>query len=297
MKYSKSNFLMWTDINITIFSKINALNDIYDWLGIFYWLEKEFSRFLKDSDLSKLNDIKKLEVSNRFIDILKHSQEIYNISNKFFNPLVNLSNIWYSSDFKKWQFEKKNIEQNLDLDKISVLWNFIILKDNQNFDFGWIVKWYWVDLVSEFLKNKWYTDFIINAWWDIYLFWNNWKWEVPVVAIDSPFNENDILATLDIKDKSISTSWIYKRKWNIEWKSFNHILNPEINKNNNEIISISLISDKCYIADSFATACIAMWIEKSLIFLKKQNINWIIIWSDWQIYKTNWIENYNLCII
>ncbi|MBT3729717.1 hypothetical protein HOF65_03700 [bacterium] len=36
------------------------------------------------------------------------------------------------------------------------------------------------------------------------------------------------------------------------------MLNPKTNSNNNEIISISLVSDKCYIADAYATACIAM---------------------------------------
>jgi thiamine biosynthesis lipoprotein len=297
MKYQKSQFLMWTDINITIVSNKNPIKDIYDSFGIFYSLEKEFSRFLEKSDLNILNNSKKLEVSNRFIEVLKLTQKVYLDTEKYFNPLINLRNIWYGTTFKKWIFKKEEIKQNLDLKKILVVWNFVTLTESHNLDLGWIVKGYWVDLVSSFLKEKGYENFIINAWWDIYLSWNNASGNTPVVSIDNPFNEKEIFATLDIKNKSLSTSGIYKRKWNIDWEDFHHILNPEQNNNNNEIISISLIADKCYIADSYATACIAMWIEKSLMFLQKQNIDWIIIWSDWSIYTTKWMSVYNLNII
>lgn len=297
MKYTKTKFLMWTDISITIISNKNPLQDIYDSFALFYSLEQEFSRFSKTSDLVLLNEEKTLEVSDRFIDVFKKSYDVYNQSNHFFNPLVNIKNIWYSTDFWKWVFEKTNLEVNLDLDKVSVIWNFLTLKENQNLDLGGIVKWYWVDLVSDFLKEKWYSDFIINAWWDIYLYWNNSAWKTPVVWIDSPFNSNELFATLEIKNKSISTSGTYKRKWELANEKYHHILTPETNTNNNEIISITLISDKCYISDSYATACIAMGIEKSLVFLQEKNIDWFLIWSDWNIYQTKNLSSYNIEII
>lgn len=297
MKYTKHQFLMWTDIDIIIVSDKNPIKDIFDSFWIFYSLEKEFSRFLDDSDLSILNKNKELEVSDRFIEVLNLVKQVYNDSNNFFNPLINLKNIWYSWDFKKQVFEKKLENQNLSLEDISIIWNFVTLKKDQNLDLWWIVKWYWVDLVSDFLKSKWYKDFIVNAWWDIYISWNNYKWNTPVVAVDNPFNTDEIFATLELKDKAVCTSWTYKRKWNIDWENFHHILDPKSNVNNNEIISITLISDKCYIGDSYATSCIAMGIEKSLKFLKKQNIDWFIIWKDGSVYETEWLSDYKFNII
>lgn len=297
MQYTKTQFLMWTDVTITIDSKVNPMDDIYDALAIFYSLEKEFSRFSEFSELSLLNKSKELEISNRFIDVLNLSIKIYNDTNFYFNPLVNVSNIWYSSDFWKGIFVKNNEISDLDLDKISIIWNFVSLKENQNLDFWWIVKWYTVDLCTKYLKDKWYDDFIINAGWDIYLSWNNKYWNTPVVAIDSPFNRDEIFATLELKDKSISTSWTYKRKWYIENQNYHHIINPLSNTNNNEIISISIIHDKCYLADAYATTCIAMWIEKSMHFLKEKNVDWVIIWSDWNVYQTKWMWKYNFEII
>ncbi len=297
MQYTREQYLMWTDVTVTINANVNPVDDIYNTFALFYSLEKEFTRFSEKSDLSILNKNKEYEVSNRFVKVLELSKELYNDTEKYFNPLINISNIWYSSDFWKWVFEKTDVVQNLELDKITILWNFVCLKDGQKLDFGWVVKWYAVDLATEYLKSKWYTDFIINAWWDIYLSWNNKNGKTPVVAIDSPFNKDEIFATLELKDMSISTSWTYKRKWNIEEKQYNHILNPISNTNNNEIISISIIHDKCYLADAYATTCIAMWIEKSLQFLSEKNIDWVIIWSDGKLYQTIWMSKYNFEIV
>lgn len=297
MIYSKKEFFMWTDIIITILSDNNALEDIYNSFWIFYSFEKEFSRFLESSDLTKLNKTKECELSNRFIEIFKLSKKINIDTNWFFNPLINLNNIWYSKDFMQWIFEKKDEKNDLDLNKVSIIWNFISLKDNQNLDLWWIVKWYCVDYVSNYLKEKWYKNFIVNAGWDVYLSWYNSTWKIPIVAINNPFDKEKIFATLELKDASISTSWTYKRKWNIDNKNYHHIINPFIQKNLDEIISISLISDNCYISDSYATACIAMWIEKSLKFLSEKNIDWVIIWSDSKIYQTKWLSKYNFKII
>jgi FAD:protein FMN transferase len=57
---------------------------------------------------------------------------------------------------------------------------------------------------------------------------------------------------------AVSTSGTYKRRWSIDNDYYHHILSPETNSNNNEIISLTIVSDKCYIVDAYATACIAM---------------------------------------
>lgn len=297
MQYTRKEFLMWTDIEIIIISNINPLEDIYNSFWIFYSFEKEFSRFLDTSDLISLNIKKEFELSNRFINIFNIVKKINKDTNWYFNPLINLGNIWYSNDFWKWIFKKIEQEIDLNIDNISVIWNFISLKNNQNLDLWWIIKWYCVDMVVKYLKEKWYSDFIVNAGWDLYVLWNNKLWKTSIIAINNPFNKDKIFATLELKNKAISTSWTYKRKWNIDNENYHHILNPFTKTNINEIISISLISDKCYISDSYATACIAMWIEKSLIFLQKNNIDWIIIGNDEKIYQTIWLNNYNFKII
>lgn len=294
METIKTKFIMWTEVEIIINSVLGEekiLKDIEKSFNIFSDLENEFSRFNKNSSLSKLNENKILEVSNRFIKILKLSKNINKITNNYFNPLVNISNIWYSSNFLYKNFKKTNFKSNLDLDKIQIIWNIVSLQENQNLDLWWIIKWYSVDLVKGFLEKSWYYDFIVNAGWDMFIS------KKSTISIDCPKIKWNIFALLELENIALSTSWTYKRKWEINWEKFHHILNPKINKNNNEILSISLITDKCYIWDSYATACIAMWIEKSLVFLEKEKISWVIILNDNKIYKIWKLEKYNFEII
>lgn len=297
MQYTKSQFLMWTDVTINVNSINNPSEYIYNSFSIFYSLEKEFSRFLDSSELFLLNNSKEMKVSSRFIDIFNISKSLNDDTNHYFNPLVNLSNIGYSSDFWKGLFEKKWDTQNLDLNTILVIWDFISLNKEQNLDFWWFVKWYAVDMVSKYLVDNWFNDFIINAGWDIYIWWDNQYWKTPVVAIDSPFNPAYIFATLELSNQAISTSWTYKRNWKINDKWYHHIIDPITKENNYEIVSVSIIHEKCYIADAYATACIAMWIEKSIQFLSQKNIDWVIIWSDGKVYEIWNMSEYNLEII
>ena len=325
MELIKTKFLMWTDIEIILNNdsknKQELEYDIEKAFDIFSKFEKEFSRFDEKSGLSKLNKNRTLQVSDNFIEVLKLSKEIYKITNWYFNPLVNVSSIWYNKSFEKIclsqpfpprekgesRFKSTNIfflyknfidkfspipeeekKGKLNLEQIQIIWNKVILNKDQNLDLGWIVKWWTADKVKDFLKNKWYKDFIVNAGWDIVV------WEVKsTIAINSPFNKEDIFALLDLQNCSISTSGTYKRKWEINWKKFNHILNPKNNKNNNEIVSISIIWEKCYITDSLATACIAMWLEKTKDFLENQELDAIIILENWD-YEIVWdLKKYN----
>lgn len=293
MNYKKTTFLMGTHIEIIISSDTNPLQDIYDSFWLIYSYEQEFSRFLTSSSLSLLNQEKTCEVSDRFIKILKLTQNIYKQTSGYFNPLISLSQIWYSKNFENYDFTQIQTPVNLDMEKILIEWNFVTLWSDQNIDFGGIVKWYVVDMVRDFLFSRWHKNFIVNAGWDIYAAWNNngAKW---VVWIDNPFVPNEVFATLELENKSISTSWSYKRNWKINNKAYHHIINP-LNNNvcESEMISLTLLAPDTLITDTLATACFNMWIQKSLIFLEKNNIDSLIVWSDKKIYVSSGLSHYN----
>lgn len=295
MEYAKMEFLMGTEITITIFWKENPDRDIQQVFGIFRDLEEEFSRFKSASSLSQLNTKRTKEVSNTFIDVLQKCKKIYTDTNFYFNPLVNVRQLGYSKDFHSNEFKKEDTElkTNVELDIITIKENIVTLQEGQNLDLWGIVKWYWVDKAKEYLDKKWYKNYIIDAWGDIHTAWVNEQWKKMVVWIDNPFTKGNILATMEIENKAIATSGSYKRKWNIENQEYNHIINPLTSENNNEIISITLIDDNSYLVDAYATACIAMGLEKTLDFLKKRKIDGLVICTNKKIYTTG-MKKYNL---
>ena len=299
MEQSKTKKIMWTEITITIFWTNDANQDIENVFNIFYDLEKEFSRFTSESSLSILNKKRTGEVSATFIDVLNKCKEIYSDTNFYFNPLINVRQLGYSKDFHSKQFKKEDTELqvNLELEKIEITWNRVKLQEGQNLDLGGIVKWYGVDKAKEYLHTRGYKRYIIDAGGDIYTSGSNESWGKIVVGIDSPYVKGNIFATIDVENIAIATSGNYKRKWTIADEEYNHIINPITSGNNNEIISITLIGDACYLIDAYATACIAMGLEKTLEFLKKNYVEGVIMCTNKKVYTTQWMKEYTLKII
>jgi len=288
---------MGTDITITLFWDWDYTQDANIVFDLFYALELEFSRFLGDSSLSLLNIQRSLTVSDRFIDVIKKCKTLYTKTGGYFNPLVSVAQLGYSKSFDLKEFKQENIKINLDFDHVHIDGNTVSLARDQFLDLWWIVKWYALDLAKNYLESKWYQNYIIDAGGDIWVAGLTDLGKNILVGIDDPFTKWYLSATLELKDKAIATSWNYKRKWTIEFKEYNHIINPITSSNNNEITSISLIAEECYLADAYATVCIAMWVDKALEFLKSEHIDAFIICSDQRIYKTDGLDHYNITVL
>lgn len=286
-KFDYSFKALWTVCQISLVweenSNFNAIvNKIYD---IILNFENEFSRFKYDSSLSILNKTKSYDVSDNFLSLIYKSKEIYKLTEGYFNPLVNISNIWYSNSFDKNNFIiEKNIE-NLDFLNIKNYWNHIVLDDGMNLDFWSIAKWFLADIIWEYLQKNKFTNFLVNLGWDLKCSWVNHLWLNWKIWITNPTDKTKILFDIELKNKSISTSWIYLRNWEIDNKKYHHIKTPNTSKNNTEILSCSIIDNFGYKTDALATAIISMWLEKGLDFCKKKNLDFYIIDKDLEIYK------------
>lgn len=288
--------IMGTEITITIFWEKDWNEDIEKTFNIFYDLEQEFSRFTSESSLSMLNNKRTSEVSDTFIDILNKCKNIYTDTNFYFNPLINLKQLGYSKDFHSNKFIQEDIglKVNLSFEKVEIHRNKVYLQEGQNLDLGGIVKWYAVDKARQYLDKKWYKNYYIDAWGDIYSSWTTDIWKKICIGIDSPYIQWNIFAIIEGENTAIATSGTYRRKWKINGQEYNHIINPITIDNNNEIISITLVNKECYLADAYATACIAMGLEKTLNFLKKNTIEGIIMCANKKVYTTKWMEKYNI---
>ncbi len=300
MRFEFEEKKLWTTFEIIIVDndEKNVWKNIYQIWKMVDIFEENFSRFKENSLLSKLNKEKSLDVNIEFIDIFNKSKDLYDFTNWYFNPLVNLNTIWYSSSFFNNKFEKIDYEQNLLISEIVLEWNKLTLKNNQNIDFWWIAKWYLVDKISTRLKQFWYENFLVNGWWDIYLSWLNEEWNNWWVSIESPYDENSILWWIRLSNVSVSTSWSYKRNWNIDWEKYHHILNPHTLKNDNQLVWITIISPNCYVSDSLATAIFCMWMDDWKKFLIKNWIDWILFWKIKKIFITpNFEKKYSFTLM
>lgn len=247
--------------------------------------ENEFSRFKNDSTLSILNEKKECEVSDEFLSLIQKSREVYTLTSGYFNPLMNANKIWYSHSFDMQIFEKKEVVENLSFQNVKNYGNLIKLDENMNLDFASIAKWYLAEKISQFLRGKWWKNNLVNLWGDIYISGLNLEWEKWKVAIDSPFWDVTPIETILLTNMSISTSWSYLRKWEIQWEKYHHLRNPFSQKLETELVSVSIIHPFWYMTDGLATACFAMWKEKAISFLEENNISYLFVLQNGEILK------------
>ena len=245
--------------------------------------ENKYSRFKEDSMLSLLNKSKSMNVDWDFVNLLLKSKEIYELTNWYFNPLVNLSNIWYSKSWEENDFAVQEQEENLDFEKVWIYWNNVDLLPWMNLDFGAIGKWFLADKIKSFLLSKWEENFLLNVWGDITASGKNLKNKYWSSWIQDPFSDK-LLKALELRGKSISTSWTYIRNWKIDNKKYHHILSPW-KWQKNSISSVSIIDKYAYKTDSLATAILAMWKEEWIDFCKKNNIYYAIVDNEWNFFN------------
>lgn len=286
-KFEYSFKSIWTICSIIIIKEDdNWLNKIINsCYNIIQNFDYEFSRFRNDSILNKLNNEKKLEVSSDFLSLLNKSKDIYNLTKWYFNPLVNVERVWYTNSFDTWDFLKVKSKQNLKFENIKIYGNLVELEENMSLDFWSIAKWFLSDKLSNYLKTFWLNNFLVNMWWDIYVSGKNLENKNWWVAISSPFEEWKNIYWVELSDKSISTSWTYLRKWKIWAKDYHHIVNPFSAKQQQKLLSVSVIDDFWYKTDALATWLIAMWEKKALEFAKDNNLKYIFILEDSRILK------------
>lgn len=285
-KFEYTYKAIWTICSITIISENdnwlnNLINECYNKTIIF---ENELSRFKENSKLSLLNKSKKLEVSDDFLSLIYKSREIYKLTNWYFNPLIDVRKIWYSNSFEEKVFEKIDVDEDLSFDEVKNYWNLLEIWEFMNLDFWSIAKWYLAEKISHYITDKWYKNNLVNMWWDIYASWTNLDWNKWQIAIDSPFWWNEI-EIVEISNSSISTSGTYLRNWEISWEKFHHIRNPFQDKQEDELVSVSIIHNNWYFTDAIATAVIAMWKQKAINFCEKNHIKYLFVLKNKEILR------------
>ena len=127
------------------------------------------------------------------------------------------------------------------------------------FDPSGIVKGYAIRQASEFLRERGFRDFFVEAGGDIQTSGRNARGEEWRVGIRDPFNVSGLFSAVRLSGDAIATSGVYERG--------DHIYDPVEGRPANAVASLSVIAPDVYDADRFATAAFAMG-ERGIHFIE-----------------------------
>ncbi len=252
--------------------------------------ENIFSRFLENSELSKLNRQKELMVSDIFWEVFQELEKVVKETDYLFNPLVQIKNFGYDRSFEEVEkmegnFAEQNFPQNTNFKEITIEKENqkIILTENQELDFGGFLKGYLAEKVSKkFLKK--FLGSIVNFGGDIYLQGRDENGEKFLMNVFNPLTEEDIpLGKLE--NIALTTSGTYKRKWKNKNQEISHVLNHQGEPPSSNLISASILSPSGGLADAWATVSISLGSEKAEIILREKKLKFLLIDKNGKIIK------------
>ncbi len=237
--------------------------------SIFEVVNNSMSTYRTNSIISRVNQSQNpVEVDIHFIEVFKKSQEIWNLSNGYFDPtagsIVNLYGMGPNTNVQSInRYKIDSVMQHVGLDKVYLDQQNRIVKAKEGIyiDFNAIAKGYSVDLIKDLLIKINSENFLIEVGGELITMGKNDKNKKWKVAIQNPIDLTSIYSEFSLDGMALATSGNY-RKFRIDSQTgvrYAHIVNP-INGESmtNNILSASVISSSCIEADAWATSLMLM---------------------------------------
>lgn len=213
--------------------------------------DQTYSRFIRTSLVWKIAEkAGTYEVPQDFINMLQLYRDLYKPSGKKLNPLVGftISDLGYDDQYSL--VAKDTIRKTPDLFETVKLHNgdhcAIETTEPVLFDFGALGKGYFVDKITDYLKEKGIEHFLVNGSGDIYYYGD----EPIEVGLEHPDNPSLVIGKMLIKNGAMCASGINRRKWG----KHHHVIDPHKNASRNEDIKATwVIAQNAALSDALAS--------------------------------------------
>ena len=158
-------------------------------------------------------------------------------------------------------------------------------------DLGGIAKGYAADKIYKYLKeDENLENALINLGGNIRILGNKEKNQPFSIGIQDPTKpRGNSIGNIKVSDKSVVTSGIYERYLEKNNKIYHHMLNPHTGYPfENNLSSVTIISDKSIICDALSTTTFGLGIEKGLKLIESlDNVDAIFVTKDKKIYLSS----------
>ena len=243
-------------------------------------VNKTFSTFDSTSVISLINQNKPVKVNDMFAEVFDLSEQVSKETDGAFDitvaPIVNLWGFGFKSEQKPTKEKINRLRPLIGYNKVE-LDGDVVKKKNKNImlDCSGIAKGYGVDVVARYLREQGIKNFMIEIGGEIVTSGVNenrlpWK-----IGVTKPLNNKtsvnqEIEVILNITDKALATSGNYRNFYYKNGKKYAHTIDPKTGYPvQHSLLSSTVITKKCAIADAYATSFMVMGIEKAKVLLEE----------------------------
>lgn len=297
--FRKNTILMDTliTVNVVSDSEDKAEKAIGSAFSVIEDLDSKLNFFSDKSELSMINKnagISEVKVSPETLDVIEKAVFVSENTGGAFDPTIGPEiSLWDFNAHKKPDDKLIKARLNLVNYKLIVIdkekSTIYLKKKRMLIDLGGIAKGYAADKAVEELKKQGVKAGLVSCAGDISAFGlkpDGKAWKVGVRNPRQKGKEDEIIATIELKDMAISTSGDYERYFIIDNIRYHHILDPKTGYPASGVRSVSVMTEKGVNTDAFSTAVFVLGPEKGMQILAKMGFEGLIVDKDGKFHTT-----------
>lgn len=255
-------------------------------------VDAALSMFNKESIISHVNNNQPVQLNDMFLEVFQLAQQISKDTDGAFDitvaPLVNA----WGFGFKHEQLPDKHavdsIKAIIGYQKVSYDGHRIKKSDPRiMLDCSAIAKGYGVDVVARLLDEKGITNYMVEIGGEVVTHGISEKrvpWKIGVTKpTDDPLMEgNELQTVLNLTDKAMATSGNYRNFYYKGGRRYAHTIDPKSGRPvQHNILSATVLTNRCARADAYATAFMVMGFEGAKQVLERNtDLMAYIIYDD-----------------
>ncbi len=243
-------------------------------------INRSMSTYQKDSEISRFNRFKdvgqKFKISNDFFQVMKAGQKVHRLSNGAWDATVNpLVDLWgFGRSGPRNNIPPKNeiaaLLSEIGFANIDVLSPGFLMKKRETvtIDLSSIAKGYGVDALAGLLRRLGHRDFLVEIGGEIFAAGRReghtpWRIGINRPRVDAAFDA--VYAIITLGNQGFATSGDYRNFFEVDGTRYSHVIDPRTGfPVSNGVVSVSIISPNCTMADGIATAVMVMGVKDGL---------------------------------
>lgn len=249
--------------------------------------------FNPNSIIAKVNNNEPVEVDDWFIEVFNRAKEVSDHSEGIFDitcaPLINLWGFGFSKMDSVTPQMIDSIKQFVGYQKVRLDGRKVVKDDPRILlNCSAIAKGYASDVIARLLEREGVENYMVEIGGEVTMKGVNqngncWRIGINKPEDDSTGIKNDIEEVVQVcKKGGVATSGNYRNFYVKDGKKYAHTIDPRTGYPSEQtILSATIVADDCITADAYATAFMAMGLEKARQAAQNiPGIEYYVIYSD-----------------
>ena len=237
--------------------------------------DQSLNPFKESSIIGKVNNNIPVTLDSMFIKVFNKSMEISRKTDGKFDitasPFINAWGFGFKDMDNVTQEKIDSMKPFVGFEKIRIE-DGVIVKDDPrvHINTSAISKGYSCDIVAYLFQDLGIKNYMVEIGGEIAMKGVNEKGSCWRIGIDKPSDDStamqrELQIILSICDKAVATSGNYRNYYMKDGVKYSHTIDPQTGyPSEQDILGATIIAEDCMTADAYATAFMAMGVEKSV---------------------------------